>query len=129
MSPDNAAWPDYRAVSIACPPREIRRAVQNLVSLDTNQVAAVDARMELDLRFGAIFTRFQSLSFRKSLPEVEGKVISYGKIDVKSAVVSLTLIQCLRAMSISNAWFCRRAVLESQKIQVGAVLVHKGPGQ
>jgi DNA topoisomerase-3 len=59
---------------------EINRACQNLVPLDQKQVDAVDARMELDLRIGAAFTRFQTLKFTAMFPDLEGKIISYGEI-------------------------------------------------
>lgn len=40
---------------------------------------AVDARIELDLRIGAIFTRFQTIKLRNRFNELEGqRVLSYG---------------------------------------------------
>lgn len=52
--------------------------MRNPVLLDMRQAAAVDARMELDLRIGAIFTRFQTLSFQNHFPELAEGIISYG---------------------------------------------------
>ncbi|KAG0313479.1 DNA topoisomerase [Dissophora globulifera] len=52
-------------------------AMQQPALLDLRQADAVDARIELDLRIGASFTRFQTLSFQNRFPGVEG-VISYG---------------------------------------------------
>jgi DNA topoisomerase III len=44
-----------------------------------NASAAVDARSELDLRIGAVFTRFQTLLLKKRFADLsEQKVISYG---------------------------------------------------
>ena len=37
----------------------ICETVRNLVVVDERQAQAVDARMEIDLRLGAAFTRFQ----------------------------------------------------------------------
>ncbi|KAG0049671.1 DNA topoisomerase [Gryganskiella cystojenkinii] len=45
-------------------PAEVHRAMRNPVELDQRQADAVDARIELDLRVGASFTRFQTLSFK-----------------------------------------------------------------
>jgi DNA topoisomerase-3 len=41
--------------------------------------AAVDVRISLDLRVGAAFTRLQTMGLQSRLPELEQKVISYGK--------------------------------------------------
>lgn len=57
-------------------------AINNLVEPDENISKAVDIRRELDLRFGAIFTRFQSLLLQGAgyVPPAssQGRVISYG---------------------------------------------------
>lgn len=54
-------------------------AWQNLDHLDYNKIYAVDARSELDLRIGAVFTRFQTLGLKNRFEELEDKkVISYG---------------------------------------------------
>jgi DNA topoisomerase-3 len=58
--------------------REVHRAMRNPVLLDMRQAEAVDARMELDLRIGAIFTRFQTLSVQNQFPELGEGLISYG---------------------------------------------------
>jgi len=46
---------------------------------DMNQVNAVNARMELDLRIGAAFTRFQTLRFQNQFAELAEKILSYGR--------------------------------------------------
>ena len=53
-------------------------AIQNVVRLDQRQVDAVEARMELDLRIGAAFTRFQTMSFQEKFSALADRVISYG---------------------------------------------------
>lgn len=59
--------------------KEIKTAWNQLVELDYQQAAAVDARSELDLRIGACFTRFQTLSLKDKFPSLKDvKVISYG---------------------------------------------------
>lgn len=52
--------------------------MQNLQRLDMQQVEAVGARIELDLRIGSAFTRLQTLAFQNRFEELQSKVISYG---------------------------------------------------
>ncbi|KAH9873241.1 hypothetical protein J1614_005639 [Plenodomus biglobosus] len=57
------------------------QASQNPIRLDEAQAQAVAARMELDLRLGAAFTRMQTLALQNMVPqqgEERGKLISYG---------------------------------------------------
>ncbi|KAF9207227.1 DNA topoisomerase [Haplosporangium sp. Z 27] len=68
----------YRARFSSVTPAEVHRAMQNPVQLDMRQSDAVDARIELDLRVGASFTRFQTLSFQNRFPGLAEGVISYG---------------------------------------------------
>lgn len=56
------------------------RAVQNLEEPNQADAHAVDARQELDLRLGAIFTRFQTLGFRPRFAELSDALISYGPL-------------------------------------------------
>jgi len=58
------------------------QAVRNLVNLDMNQVAAVQARGEIDLRLGAVFTRFQTLRLGGRFPQLEGRMISFGPCQI-----------------------------------------------
>jgi len=60
--------------------RHIIQAAQNPVALDEQQSNAVAARIELDLRIGACFTRMQTLTLKPMLQAIgeEVKVISYG---------------------------------------------------
>ena len=53
-------------------------AARRLNVLDERQIAAVAARIELDLRLGASFTRFQSFALQPVHPSLDRKVISYG---------------------------------------------------
>jgi DNA topoisomerase III len=70
----------YRARYSAVTQSELRRSMDNLQRLDLLQVSAVEARCELDLRSGAIFTRFQTLRLRDHFPSVSKDVISYGTL-------------------------------------------------
>ncbi|KAL3875514.1 hypothetical protein ACJMK2_033460 [Sinanodonta woodiana] len=71
--------PVYRAKFSEITPEAIARACRNLSQADKNTSDAVDVRMELDLRIGAAFTRFQTLRLQKLFPSVLGEqLISYG---------------------------------------------------
>ncbi|GAA5979660.1 hypothetical protein JCM5350_003800 [Sporobolomyces pararoseus] len=67
-----------RARFSAIIPAQINAACRNPVDLDMAQASAVSARMELDLRVGAIFTRTQSLELQKRVNTLADKLISYG---------------------------------------------------
>ncbi|GAB6030256.1 DNA topoisomerase 3-alpha [Chamberlinius hualienensis] len=69
----------YRAVFSEVTQRSIQAAVQNLKRPNKRLSDAVDVRIELDLRIGASFTRFQTLRFQKLFPAVLAQnLISYG---------------------------------------------------
>jgi DNA topoisomerase III len=52
------------------------------VALDYRQASAVNARLELDLRIGAAFTRFQTLTLQERIGAIkeEQRIISYGAV-------------------------------------------------
>ncbi|KAJ5996943.1 hypothetical protein N7522_008603 [Penicillium canescens] len=56
----------------------VRRAALQPVDLDEYQANAVAARIELDLRIGAAFTRLQTLQLQTVVAALKEKVISYG---------------------------------------------------
>jgi DNA topoisomerase-3 len=58
----------------------VRRAALQPVDLDEYQANAVAARIELDLRIGAAFTRLQTLQLQTVVAALKEKVISYGKL-------------------------------------------------
>ncbi|XP_053391111.1 DNA topoisomerase 3-alpha-like [Mercenaria mercenaria] len=69
----------YRAKFSEITPPAIARACQNLIQPDKKTSDAVDVRMELDLRIGAAFTRFQTKRLQKIFPNVlADQLISYG---------------------------------------------------
>lgn len=57
--------------------RQIHRAAQHPIALDGNAVAAIETRILLDLRIGAVFTRMQSLKIQAALGR-DKNVVSYG---------------------------------------------------
>ncbi|KAJ1309638.1 hypothetical protein OPQ81_006405 [Rhizoctonia solani] len=68
-----------RARFSAIIPAQIHYAAQNPVELDRAQADAVEARILLDLRYGAAFTRMQTLTLRPRFPQLEEGLISYGR--------------------------------------------------
>lgn len=58
----------------------IIRAAKQPVDLDMQQSNAVAARIELDLRIGAAFTRLQTIALQRLGGPLDQKMISYGKI-------------------------------------------------
>ncbi|KAJ3276880.1 DNA topoisomerase 3-alpha [Terramyces sp. JEL0728] len=59
--------------------RDIMQAWNSMIELDMKAAIAVDARIELDLRIGAVFTRFQTCNLKQKFRELkEQKVLSYG---------------------------------------------------
>ena len=60
-------------------PSHVLQAARAPVELDDNQANAVAARIELDLRIGAAFTRLQTLQLQAVVSALRDKIISYGK--------------------------------------------------
>ncbi|KAH6885641.1 DNA topoisomerase [Coprinopsis sp. MPI-PUGE-AT-0042] len=56
--------------------QQIHNAAQHPIELDQRQADAVDARILLDLKVGAAFTRLQTLTLQASFPDLS--VVSYG---------------------------------------------------
>ena len=57
------------------------QAAHNPVELDEKQANAVAARIELDLRIGASFTRLQTLQLQTVTEKLADQIISYGNSD------------------------------------------------
>ena len=55
-------------------------AARSLIELDDLQANAVAARIELDLRIGAAFTRLQTLQLKPLSAALEDTIISYGMV-------------------------------------------------
>ena len=78
--------------------RQIHNACRNANDLDMRQAMAVEARIALDLRIGAAFTRFATMNLQARIPELSEQTISYGQL--VQYLISLKLI--VRAVPISN---------------------------
>ena len=94
--------------------RQIHHAAQHLVELDYSQVSAVEARIILDLRIGAAFTRYQTLTLQSSVPQISG-VVSYGQRHLKLPPVRPDV--SVRPVPISHAWFCRVTLRPNSGLQ------------
>ena len=55
------------------------------------QAAAVEARMELDLRIGAALTRLQTTSLQRKFDACKEKIVSYGVQSLICAHIALLL--------------------------------------
>ena len=59
--------------------RQIHQAVRQANDLDMRQANAVEARINLDLKIGAAFTRLTTMGLQSRIAGIEDKqVISYG---------------------------------------------------
>ncbi|KAH9948967.1 DNA topoisomerase [Amylocystis lapponica] len=67
-----------RARFSAIIPQQIHNAAQHPVNLDMAQSEAVEARIILDLRLGAAFTRLQTLNLQSRFDKLAEEIISYG---------------------------------------------------
>lgn len=70
--------PIFRARFSTVLPQEIQTALRSLGRLNEHHVKAVQARMELDLRVGAAFTRFQTKRLQRQFVLPTEGVVSYG---------------------------------------------------
>ncbi|OWR45303.1 prokaryotic DNA topoisomerase [Danaus plexippus plexippus] len=69
----------YRAKFSEITAQSVRRALSNLGVPDEHTSKAVDIRQELDLRIGAVFTRFQTVKIQSSFQNnVSNKIVSFG---------------------------------------------------
>ena len=62
--------------------RTIVRAVKNLRRPNKHDSDAVDARREIDLRLGAIFSRYQMLTLAKKFSELQDQKVTYGTLSL-----------------------------------------------
>ena len=67
-------------------------AAQNPIELDDRQANAVAARIELDLRIGASFTRLQTLQLQGLGAALTDRILSYGMV----------LVTCDRCICVSD---------------------------
>ena len=66
--------------------RELHNALVHANRLDERIVDAVSARIEIDLRTGASFTRFLTIFLQNNFTALQKHVVSYGKFLLRSKV-------------------------------------------
>lgn len=82
------------------------------------------ARIELDLRIGAAFTRLQTLQLQAVVAVLKDKIISYGMtISYSSQAFCLTEY---RLMPVPHVGIRGRSVSQSAKLQARNILGHQG---
>ena len=95
----------------------VLNAAVHPVDIDERQAAAVSARMELDLRIGAAFTRFQTLSLQNIIPALKERVISYGSCQFPT--LGFVVDRYLRVVSfVPEKFWGIRVLLEKDKREV-----------
>ncbi|KAG9102785.1 DNA topoisomerase [Ceratobasidium sp. 370] len=94
-----------RARFSAIIPVQIHRAAQNPVDLDRAQSDAVEARILLDLRFGAAFTRMQTLTLQPRFPQLEQGLISYGPCQFPTLGFVVSRYEQVRAFVPEPFWY------------------------
>lgn len=77
-----------RAIFNNVDPGHLRQAALRPADLDMNQVHAVEARIELDLRTGSVFTRFQTLLLQDRLQTYERQENTGGNNSRNNIIVS-----------------------------------------
>jgi len=102
----------------------VLRAAREPVELDEYQANAVAARIELDLRIGAAFTRLQTLQLQAVVAALKDKIISYG--DILSYVLYGSGLTLYRIVSVPHAGFRCRSVSTGEELQARNILEHQG---
>lgn len=102
----------------------ILQAARAPVNLDEYKANAVAARIELDLRIGAAFTRLLTLNLKNSAPALNEKIISYGKSPFH--LIFQFPSNLYRILSISHFRVRGRPIPSSKEVQAGKVLVNQG---
>jgi hypothetical protein len=109
----------------------ILQAAQRPVDLDERQAQAVSARIELDLRIGAAFTRWQTVALR-NVRGLDNMLISYGGLGFCFYFIfefgRETFIDGGkegRLMSVPDTGFRRRSISLCQELCAGAFLEHR----
>ncbi|KAH7888880.1 DNA topoisomerase [Phlebopus sp. FC_14] len=96
-----------RARFSAIIPQQIHRAAQQPIELDLAQSDAVEARIMLDLRIGAAFTRMQTLTLQNRLPQFREKreVVSYGPCQFPTLGFVVSRYNQVKAFTSEDFWY------------------------
>ncbi|KAI0032905.1 DNA topoisomerase [Vararia minispora EC-137] len=106
----NPAIPVKRARFSAIIAQQIHNAAQHPVELDRRQADAVDARIILDLRIGAAFTRMQTKALQNAfVGKVEG-VVSYGPCQFPALGFVVSRFEQVKAFVPEQFWYIYLAI-------------------
>ena len=102
----------FRAHFSALIERDLFKAVGQLGRIDYKMADAVNARTEIDLRLGAVFTRWMTLRLQNAFPALSDHMISYGPCQFPT--LGFVVARCLRIEKFGPEafWFIK---LEAQK--------------
>ncbi|KAH8916977.1 prokaryotic type I DNA topoisomerase, partial [Atractiella rhizophila] len=99
-----------RARFSAIIPNQIHNACKNPGQLDWKQAAAVEARIDLDLRIGSAFTRTQTLGLKTVHPDLEDMLISYGPCQFPCLGFVVDRYEQILAFIPESFWYIHVAV-------------------
>ncbi|HWR25296.1 MAG TPA: DNA topoisomerase [Methanosarcina sp.] len=94
--------PVARARFSALSPKEVKKAFENLVDPDYNMAMAAEARQILDLKMGASFTRFVTLSVREKARTKD--VLSIGPCQTPTCGFVYEREKAIRAFQSKDFW-------------------------
>ena len=94
--------PVARARFSALSPKEVKKAFENLMDPDYNMAMAAEARQILDLKMGAAFTRFVTLSVREKAWTKE--VLSIGPCQTPTCGFVYEREKAIRAFQTKDFW-------------------------
>ncbi|KZO95763.1 prokaryotic type I DNA topoisomerase [Calocera viscosa TUFC12733] len=101
----NARIEVKRARFNAIIPQQIHHAARHPVELDRRQSDAVEARIQLDLRLGAAFTRMQTKALQNQVPDLRDKMMSYGPCQFPTLGFVVSRYQQVQAFVPETFWY------------------------
>lgn len=85
--------------------QDINHAFQNLIEPNKNLADSIEARQEIDLRIGASFTRFQTLTLRPRFSSLASNLISYGPCQIPTLGFVVERYKKVKSFVPENFWF------------------------
>ncbi|EJU05529.1 prokaryotic type I DNA topoisomerase [Dacryopinax primogenitus] len=107
----NARIEVKRARFNAIIPQQIHHAARHPVELDRRQSDAVEARIQLDLRLGAAFTRMQTKMLQNQVPDLQRKMISYGPCQFPTLGFVVSRYQQVQAFVPETFWYIYLSIM------------------
>ncbi|KAK9448919.1 DNA topoisomerase [Limtongia smithiae] len=94
--------------------QHIHQAARTPRNIDYRLSDAVDARIEIDLRLGAAFTRFQTLSLRNSSRHLGDALISYGSCQFPTLGFVVDRFKRVQNFKPEKFWYIQLLVSKTQ---------------